>query len=226
MPSAWGHPCGAELGCCSSCVTFEHNTQTALAGINCPQRAAVCVQCVRLRGCLAHMKLIRAVEWYRTRASFSLVNNLCPAFTASFSQAEVEAKRAEQWDIETNCAEGDSEHTWEDVLSCRGALGNPAKAGVFVGNAQEKLFHPRGCCKMGPADRVVWCSSGKALKWLLLPGVPWLAAFLGRIIVWSYSIRTVCDLKDPSSSLGAFVAVPGPCPGSGWSWEPPASLTM
>lgn len=51
VPSAWGHPCGAELGCCSSCVTFEHNTQTALAGINCPQHAAVCVQCVRLRGC-------------------------------------------------------------------------------------------------------------------------------------------------------------------------------
>lgn len=50
VSSAWGHPCGAEQGCCSSCVTFEHNTQTALAGINCPQRAAVCVQCVRLRG--------------------------------------------------------------------------------------------------------------------------------------------------------------------------------
>lgn len=80
-----------------------------------------------------------------------------------------------------NCAEGDSEHTWEDccellVLSWRSALGNPAKAGVFVGNRQEKLLHPHGCCKTGPADRVVWCSSGKALKWLLLPGGPWLAA--------------------------------------------------
>ncbi|KAF2988349.1 hypothetical protein EK904_003953, partial [Melospiza melodia maxima] len=102
---AGGQGCALSMGTPLSCVTFEHNTQTALAGINCPQRAAVCVQCVRLRGCLAHMKLIRAVEWYRTRASFSLVNNLCPAFTASFSQAEVEAKRAEQWDIETNCAE-------------------------------------------------------------------------------------------------------------------------
>lgn len=52
---------------------------------------------------MAHMKLIRAVEWYRTRASFSLVNNLCPVFTASVSQAEVEAKlcRAQQWGMAT-----------------------------------------------------------------------------------------------------------------------------
>lgn len=94
------------------------------------------------------------------------------------------------------------------VLNCRGALGNPVKAGVFVGNPQKKVFHPRGCCKTSPADRAVWCSSGKALKWLLLPGVPWLAAFLGRIIVWSYSIRTVCGLKDPSPSLGSDSSQP------------------
>lgn len=101
-------------------------------------------------------------------------NNL--VFTASVSQAEIEAKlcRAQQWGRETNCAEGDSEHTWEEcsellVLSWRSALGNPAEAGVFVGNPQEKLLHPHGCCKTGPVvDRVVWCSSGKALKWLLL----------------------------------------------------------
>lgn len=69
---------------------------------------------------MAHMKLIRAVEWYRTRVFFSLVNNLCPVFTASFSQAEVESKlcRAEQWDIETNCAEGDSAHMGKTVLNC------------------------------------------------------------------------------------------------------------
>lgn len=109
VPSAWGHPCGAELSCCSSCVTFEHNTQTALAGINCPQRAAVCVYNVSgSGGVLAHMKLIRAVEWCRTRTSFSPVNNLYPVFTASVSQAEVEAElcRAQQWDVGTQLCKG------------------------------------------------------------------------------------------------------------------------
>lgn len=120
----------------------------------------------------------------RTRAFFSLVNNLCPVFLQQvFPNQRLRQNCAElssgTW--ETNCAEGDSESIWEDcsellVQSWRGAPGSAAKAGVLVGNPQEKLLHPRGSCKTGPADRVVWCSSEKALKWLLLPGVPWLGA--------------------------------------------------
>lgn len=113
VPSAWGHPCGAELSCCSSCVTFKHNTQTALAGINCPQRAAVYVECVRLPGVFWHTQSSLEL-WSGTGQgpsspwSIIYVQFLQQVFPKRRLRRNYAELSNGTW--ETSCAEGDSEY--------------------------------------------------------------------------------------------------------------------
>lgn len=67
--------------------------------------SAVFVESVKTwMGVLAHTKLcIIAVALYRTRAFFSLANNLHSVFIASVSQAEIEENLCAEPDITLQC---------------------------------------------------------------------------------------------------------------------------
>lgn len=64
---------------------------------------------------------------------------------------------------------------------------------------------PHGCHKTRCDEMADCCSSGKASKRLLVLVVLWLGqAPSGRILVWSYSVRTDCDLKGLSFQFPAL----------------------